>query len=171
MTNVRFCGSEPQRGEAPAPNRSGEACTLRSRHTKGRRSGTVSNRRSPHITVPVRVLRSQHTGLSPRCALPREKRSTVTCSCADCAAARETSPCASPIRFGAGAPPPRASLPVPVLKLEQIDKLAEKTAFCFFLKSLFRELPLPFFVFLHDLLAQWFGIFAVGVDIMERFSE
>ena len=57
------------------------------------------------------------------------------------------------------------------LKLEQINKLAEKAAFRLFLKSLFRELPLPFFVFLHDLLAQRFGIFAVGVDIMERFSE
>ena len=57
------------------------------------------------------------------------------------------------------------------LKPEQINKLAEKAAFRLFLKSLFRELPLPFFVFLHDLLAQGFGIFAVGVDIMERFSE
>ena len=56
-------------------------------------------------------------------------------------------------------------------EFEEIHKSAEKTAFRFFPEPLFRELPLPVFVFFHDFLAHGFGIFAVGVDIVEGFGK
>ena len=56
-------------------------------------------------------------------------------------------------------------------EFEEIQEFAEKTAFCLFPELLFRELPLPVFVFFHDFLAHGFGIFAVGIDIVEGLSK
>ena len=56
-------------------------------------------------------------------------------------------------------------------EFEEIQEFAEKTAFRFFPELLFRELPLPVFVFFHDFLAHGFGIFAVGIDIVEGFGK
>ena len=69
---VCVCREADTRGAAPDPNRSGEACTLRSRQTLSPRALFLITERTS-----------------------RAERTQVTCPCADFAASRDTSPCAS----------------------------------------------------------------------------